>query len=108
MYKAVFLDWFNTLAHYQPEQHEIHWQALKHVGVEVSLKDVMRGVAAANKYLYEENTRLPLGRRDPGVRFEVYRNYEYVILDEIGVQVSGETLTTTYISAPSLYHSLSA
>ncbi len=103
MFKAVFLDWFNTLAHYQPDQHEIHWQALKHVGINVPKQDVLRGVAAANKYLYKENTRLPLDKREPGERFEIYRNYEYIILDELGITVSGETLTRIMKRAEDLF-----
>ena len=103
MFKAVFLDWFNTLARYEPPQHEIHRQALRYVGIRASPQNVLRGIAAANKYLYEENTRLSLDKRDPGERFEVYRKYEYIILDEIGVTVSGETLTRILKKAEELF-----
>ncbi len=103
MFKAVFLDWFNTLARYEPSQHEIHQKAFRYVGIEMSIQKILRGVAAANKYLYDENSRLQIEKRDPGERFEVHRNYEYIILDDIGVTVSGETLTRIMKKAEELF-----
>jgi len=103
VFKAVFLDWFNTLARYEPPQHEVHQQAFRQVGIDISPQDILRGVAVANKYLYEENFRLSLGKRDPRQRFEVYMRYEDIILSEAGVKVSGETLTRIMKKAEELF-----
>ena len=35
MIKAVFFDWFNTLARYEPPREQIHSEALREFGFEV-------------------------------------------------------------------------
>jgi len=46
----------------------------------------------ANRFFYEENSRLQMSKRDSSERFEVFRHYQEIILDEAGVTVSPETL----------------
>ena len=92
MIKAIFFDWFNTLAYYQPPREELHSQALREFGIELSPKQVMPGVLAADRYFFDENALSPVEKRKPGEKAEVYICYQEIILTESGVKVSRETL----------------
>jgi len=61
--KAIFFDWFNTLAHYYPPREELESQALKELGFNISPKALSYGLYLGDKHMYEENTRLPIRLR---------------------------------------------
>ena len=87
MIKAVFFDWFNTLARYEPPREKLHSQALRESGIELSPEEIMPGLLAADSYFFEENANSPVERREPGKRAEVYRRYYNMMLTRAGVQV---------------------
>ena len=39
MIKAIFFDWFNTLAHYDPPREEVYRSAFKTHNIEISFED---------------------------------------------------------------------
>ena len=90
MIKAVFFDWFNTLAHFDPPRHELYSQAFRQFGIELSPKEVIRGILTADRYYFEENTKSPVGKRSRQEQIEVYVHYPKAILAEAGVKVSKE------------------
>ena len=90
MIKAIFLDWFNTLARYEPPHYEIHGRACQHFGIEVSPEEIMKGVLLADRYFFEENTLSPVEKRSPEEKAEVYIRYQDIALTEAGVKVSKE------------------
>jgi len=92
MAKAIFFDWFNTLALYQPPREELHSQALREFGIEVSPKKILPGVLAADTYFFEENALSPVEKRDPKERAKVYAHYQNIILTEAGVKADQELL----------------
>lgn len=92
MIKAVFFDWFNTLARYEPPREELHSQALREFGIEVPPAKLMPGILAADKYFFEENARSPVEKRKPEDKAEVYRRYQNIVLTEAGVKADGELL----------------
>ena len=63
MIKAIFFDWFNTLAHYYPPREELESQALKELGFDVSPKVHQLRPLSGDKHMYEENARLPIRQR---------------------------------------------
>jgi len=95
MTKAIFFDWFNTLALYQPPREELYSQALSESGIEVSPKKILPGVLAADTYFFEENALAPVEKRDPEEKAKVYANYQNIILTEAGVKADQELLMTT-------------
>ncbi len=103
MIKAVFLDWFNTLAHYFPPRSELHSQACRDLGVNVSPEAAQRGVLTADKYFWEENTLSPVGKRSPEEQAKVYHRYQQILLDEAGVIVSKELLLKIMARAHELF-----
>ena len=90
MVKAVFFDWFNTLADFEPPRQELYHQAFQQFGIELLLKDVIRGVLTADRYFFEENAKSPVRKRSPQEQMEVYLHYPKTILTEAGVEAPQE------------------
>ncbi len=90
MVKAVFFDWFNTLAHYEPPREKIHSQALQEVGINVPPQEIRRSLFVADREFYEENVRFPVQKRSPDEQNKVYTRYQNTLLTESGVDVSKE------------------
>ena len=55
MIKAVFFDWFNTLARYEPPREELQAQAMQEFGIHISPQKVFHSLLVADQALYEEN-----------------------------------------------------
>lgn len=92
MIKAIFFDWFNTLARYEPPREELHSQALREFGIEVSPEKILPGVLTADTYFFDENANSPVEKRDRKERAEVYTRYQKIILSEAGVKADQELL----------------
>ncbi len=90
MIKAVFFNWFNTLARYEPPREELQSQALQEFSIHVSPQKIMRGLLIADRDYFEENTAFPVRRRSPKEQAKVYTRYQQTILTEAGVNVSRE------------------
>ncbi len=90
MIKAVFFDWFNTLARYEPPREELQSQALQEFGIQISPQEIMPGLLAADRVLYQENAVFPVRKRSPEERAKIYLRYQETILSEAGVNISGE------------------
>ena len=53
MIKAVYFDWFNTLATYDPPREQLYSDALKEQGFNISFRQVYRGLLEGDRqYLY--------------------------------------------------------
>lgn len=106
MIKAIFLDWFNTLARYEPPHYEIHSQACHHFGIEVSPEKMMRGILLADRYFFEENTLSPVEKRSPEEKAEVFIGYQDIALTEAGIKVSREMLLKIMKKASQLFEGM--
>lgn len=82
MIKAVFFDWFNTLARYEPPREEVHSQILRKFDITVPPSSLMLGILAADKYLFGEMSRLPVSKRSPQEQEDVYIRYADIMLNE--------------------------
>ncbi len=90
MIKAVFFDWFNTLAHYEPSREELQSQVLEEFGIQVSPQQIVRGLIAADRGYFEENAISPVRKRSPEEQARIYARYQRTILTEAGVNIPGE------------------
>jgi len=88
--KAVFLDWFNTLARFEPSRQELYGRAFKECGIELPPREIMRGILTADLYYFEENAKSPVEKRSPEEQAKVYIHYPQAILTEAGIEVSQE------------------
>lgn len=90
MIKAVFFDWFNTLARYNPPREELQSQALREVGIDISPQKIMPGLLIADRDYFEENAVFPIRKRSPEEQAKIYSRYQQTILTEAGVNVSND------------------
>jgi len=90
MIKAIFFDWFNTLAHFEPPRHQLYSQAFREFGIELPPEKVMRGILIADQYFFEENAKSPVAERSPKEQARVYIHYPKTILTEAGVKAPSE------------------
>jgi putative hydrolase of the HAD superfamily len=86
--KAIFFDWFNTLARYDPPREELQSQALREFGIKAAAEKVRQGVAVGDKYLFEENSISPVRKRSREEQTKLYLRHQEIILTEIGVNVT--------------------
>ncbi len=89
MTKAVFFDWFNTLALYDPPREELQSRALKEFGIDISPEKIRPGLLIADKNLFEEIAVSPLRLRSPEEQARIYTDYQKTILSESGLDISG-------------------
>ena len=90
MIKAIFLDWFNTLARFEPPRHELYGQIFQQFGIELNPKQIIRGILTADRYYFEENAKSPVDKRSPEEQAEVYVHYPKAVLAEAGIEVAPE------------------
>ena len=103
MIKAVFLDWFNTLARFEPPREELHCQALHDLGIKASPRKVMRGLLLADRYWFEEDIKSKVRARSPEKQAEVGLRYQEILLTEAGVKVTKELLLKIAKKTQELY-----
>ena len=92
MIRAVFFDWFNTLAHNDPPRYQLHVQACHELGINVSPEAVKRGISVADRYFFEENTRSPVEKRSPEEKGRVYAHYQDILMGEARVSATKEQM----------------
>lgn len=97
MFKAVFFDWFNTLAVYYPLREELQSQAIREFGFDVSAEQVKPALLQADKLVFDENAKYPMRLRSKEEQTEVYVQYETLLLENIGIDLSNELSTVANI-----------
>ena len=88
MIKAVFFDWLNTIAHPQPDRHELFSQVARELGVEVP-------VDRLTKAIYTAEDRVPEGappKWAEGKDEAPFIRYHEVLWGEAGMDVPEETM----------------
>jgi len=90
--KAVFFDWFNTLALYEPPREELHSQIVQEFGIDVSPPDLLSGILAADKYIFAEIARSPMTKRSREEQGKIYCKYAYIMLKQVGYEVDSKVL----------------
>ena len=95
MIKAVFFDWFSTLAHYDPPREQLQAQVLRELGFTVSLPVLQRALVLADKDLYAELAETSMRNRTPEERLQVYIRHQQSILNSAGVKSGPELAEKT-------------
>jgi HAD superfamily hydrolase (TIGR01549 family) len=88
--KAVFFDWFNTLARYDPPREETESLVLRELGFDVPLEKVRAGVFTADRGWFEENTRSPIRKRSVAEQANMYMQYQQTVLATVGIDIHGK------------------
>lgn len=87
MVRAVFFDWFNTLARYDPPREVLHSQLLGEFGVNISPAQLLPGLFAADKFLFAKISHQPLSKRNPEEQAELYAQYTDIMVAKAGVKL---------------------
>lgn len=90
MIKAVFFDWFNTLARYDPPREETETLVLRELGFDIPLEKVRAGVFAADRGWFEENTLSPIRKRSAAEQANMYLQYQQTVLTTAGIDITGK------------------
>ncbi|MBI4338161.1 MAG: HAD family hydrolase [Chloroflexi bacterium] len=89
--RAVFFDLYNTLARFWPPREQVQAGVCTELGLEVGPSGLMKGYAAADAYLAQENARWPIRARSPEEALAFWARYEQLVLLGAGLEV-GEAL----------------
>jgi len=85
MIRAVFFDWYSTLANIDKSRAEQYIKMFREIGIEICPEKAMRGLLRADQYLTQEEQRRPFAGRSREERADIYIAYPRMILDETGM-----------------------
>jgi putative hydrolase of the HAD superfamily len=90
MIKAIFFDFYNTLVSFDPTREELQTTACLEFGIEVDRKAIPRGYWFADDFMSRENARSAIHKRSPSDEMAFWSDYESIILNKAGADVSKE------------------
>ena len=90
MIRAVFFDWYSTLANIDLPRSQWYINMFRELGIEVPFAKAARGILRADAYLTAEHNRLPLEQRTREERADMYTCYPRMILSELGLKGAEE------------------
>ncbi|MBI4338514.1 MAG: HAD family hydrolase [Chloroflexi bacterium] len=91
MIKAVFFDFYGTLARFYPPREEVQTRAITSFGYAVTREGLVKGYARADDYMGQVNAgNQPMNRLRGEARLDFFAAYERIILREAGVEVGLE------------------
>lgn len=88
MIKAVFFDFYNTLATYHPPREEVYISTCRELGISVEAKALFTSLAAADIFYRNENSRSPIDKKTPEEKISFYIEYVTRIFKGAGVETS--------------------
>ena len=91
MIKAVFFDFFNTLAGYDPSREEIYEQICGDLGITIKAKDIYNTLVHADMFMRDEELILPVEKRPPDQQRDFYTKYLNMALSGCNVEVDSNT-----------------
>ena len=91
MIKAVFFDFYNTLASHYPRREQVWVDACRELGIEVQAKTLFNSLPAADMYWRDEAARSPIDDRSPEEKIDFYAEYATRILRGAGVEPNRDT-----------------
>jgi len=90
--KAVFFDWFHTLALFDPPRENLHYQAYREFGIEMPPEKLIRGILVADRDWFKEDIRDRVESRSREEQVKLALRYQQTVLSEAGVNASRELL----------------
>ena len=91
MIKAVFFDFYNTLATHHPPREKAYVNACRELGIKIEARALFNSLPAADIYWRDENSRSPIDKRTPEEKIDLYVEYGTRILQGAGVEISRDT-----------------
>ena len=91
MIKAVFFDFYNTLATHHPPREEAWVNACREMGIEIEAKALFDSLPAADMYWRNEDSRSPIDKRPLEEKIDFYARYATMIMQGAGIEISRDT-----------------
>jgi putative hydrolase of the HAD superfamily len=91
MIKAVFFDFYNTLATHHPPREEAWVDACRELGIEIEAKALFNSLPAADMHWRNEDSRSPIDKRPLDEKIDFYAGYATMILHGAGIEISRDT-----------------
>ncbi len=91
MIKAVFFDFYNTLATHYPPREEAWVNACRELGIKIEAKALFDSLPAADMYWRNEDSRLPVDKRPLEGKINFYAEYATMIMQGAGIEISRDT-----------------
>jgi HAD superfamily hydrolase (TIGR01549 family) len=88
MIKAVFFDFYNTLASYYPRREDVYIKACHDLGIAVEAKALFNSLSIADIFYRNENARSPLAQKSPEEQVKFYVEYITRIIGGAGAQIN--------------------
>jgi len=102
MIKAVFFDFYGTLISFEPPREELQVTACREFGLEVDRKAIPLGYWFADDFMSRENARSPIHRRPLADEMDFWSDYEAIILNKAGADVSKDLALRVFTRARQL------
>jgi FMN phosphatase YigB (HAD superfamily) len=80
MIKAVYFDFFNTLAYFDPSREDFYAGFANELGIKVTPDDIAAALPDADYYWRTENFKSPIREREQTEKFATYTEYALRIL----------------------------
>ena len=106
MLKTVFFDMYGTIAGFEPSRFKVQSEACAPYGIVLTHEGILEGYKAADAYMSRENAILPLGRRAGGARDEFFGEYERLVIQGSGVEVSPDRALEIWRVVQAIPHTL--
>jgi HAD superfamily hydrolase (TIGR01549 family) len=91
MIKAVFFDFYNTLATHHPPREEAWVDACREMSIEIEARALFNSLPAADMYWRNEDSHSPIDKRPLEEKINVYAEYATMILQGAGIEISRDT-----------------
>ena len=88
MTRAIFFDFYNTLASYYPPREDIYINASRELGINVKAKKLFNSLAAADIFYRNENSRSPINKRGLEDQLSFFTEYITTIIGGAGAQIN--------------------
>lgn len=92
MIKAVFFDFYNTIARYEPAAEAVHVSVCREFGFETDINRMRRALAMADHYFYEENRRFSVSRRSQAEQDEIFLRHQELAMRHAGLDPDRRTV----------------
>ena len=88
MIKAVFFDFFNTLAYYQPPREQVYIDVCREHGIQLEEKALAKSLPLADQFWRDENRHSPIESKTPEEKFSFWTEYVSRAVKGAGVEIS--------------------
>ena len=103
--KAVFFDFYGTLAGFHPPKEEVQAQAMASMGFHASREGIIQGYLEADRLMSEVNsTASPVREMSHQERLEFFARYEQLILKGAGMETDLETAGKVWAKVQAVPH----